>query len=138
MELKKIIITTNAALQTLLLVGFIGGLFLADYMGEPDLEWIPVVSFFGFAAVQLLGMLLNDLFYQFPQARKYIKVFIYVQVVGTLTACLLGMTEIDFLSGIAGFLLFFIWIVAPFFQAIWCFILSWVFVFEEEKIEEYV
>lgn len=138
MKRKKIILTTTACLQTLLLLGFILGIFIASNSNNRDLEFIPVFCFFAFATVQVLGTLLNFILYKKNQAKKYLKSLLWIQIVGTILICLLGMSKVNFLNEIAGGLFFFIWMFIPFFQAIWCFTFSWAYALEKEQVSEYV
>lgn len=136
MERKKIILATNAALQTLLAIGFFLGLLLSN--GRNEFEFLSVFCFFGFAIVQVLGALLIYVLYHKRQAKEYLKIFAIVQLCGNLLMFILGATGVVLLVSIAGLLFFLIWIIAPFFQAIWCFAFSWGYAMEEEKISEYV
>lgn len=138
MKYKKIVIAGHAALQTFFLLGFVGGLFLAEYTGNPEVEYIPVISFIGFATVQLVGTATLCFFYQEKRARTYLESVLYVQVCGTAIAGVLGLTELDVLMTVAGVILLFAWIIAPLFQAMWCLGLSWSLVGALEDFDEYV
>jgi len=109
----------DVVLQSLAFIAFVIGLFLGNMKNE--WEMIPVVAFFTFAALQLLGSLFIGFKFDDKRRKLYLKVFLYIQVIGSLLIALLFQV-----SGDAGFFLFgLIWIVAPFFMAIWCYVNSW-------------
>lgn len=118
----------DVVLQSLLVIAF--GISLL--MGSIDREWemVSVVVFFTFAAVQLFGSLF--LGFQFDDKRRklYLKAFLFVQVIGSFLMALIFQIEEE-----VGFLLFgLIWVVAPFFMAIWCYVNSWLAIKEAKKI----
>lgn len=109
----------DVVLQSLVFIAFIIGIFLGNVKNE--WEMIPVVAFFTFAALQLLGSLFLGFKFDDKRRKLYLKFFLYIQVIGSLLMALLFQ-----ISGDVGAVFFVgIWMIAPIFMAIWCYVNSW-------------